>query len=143
MSVCWPAAIAAQPPACAGVGASKALSNHARTAGENGARESSAGLASSGRRAEVGVSVGAVTEPAILPLRTAPADRLEGLASDLDGVAVGRLLPGAVGQARVGRVVEGGRQLGARGELGLARPACPPLFRDRSWSLAVGPREPR
>src|SRR5258706_7770371 len=108
MSVCWPAAIAAQPPACAGVGASKALSNHARTAGENGARESSAGLASSGRRAEVGVSVGAVTEPAILPLGAAPADRLEGLASDLDGVAGRRPLPGPRGPARVG----GGPQTG-------------------------------
>src|SRR5262245_42263954 len=40
MSVCRPAAISAQPPTCAGVGASNVDSNHARTAGLNAARAS-------------------------------------------------------------------------------------------------------
>src|SRR5436309_12834039 len=44
MSVCRPVEIEAQPPTCAGVGASKADSNQARTAGENGARGSLGGV---------------------------------------------------------------------------------------------------
>jgi hypothetical protein len=48
MSVCFPLAIDAQPPAWAGVGASNADSNQARTAGEKGASGSEVTVALTG-----------------------------------------------------------------------------------------------
>src|SRR6476659_4567706 len=48
MSVCSPRAIASQPRACASVGASKLASNHARTAGENGASGSAGTIVATG-----------------------------------------------------------------------------------------------
>ena len=48
ISVCRPAAMAAQPRAWASVGASKLVANHARTAGENGPSGSLCGWAFAG-----------------------------------------------------------------------------------------------
>ena len=59
-----PVEIDAQPPTCAGVGASNADSNQARTAGENGASESSGGTAAAG-----GVSLCAVADMRRLAVR--------------------------------------------------------------------------
>src|SRR6188474_2812889 len=64
MSVWRPVEIDAQPPTCAGVGASKADSNQARTAGENGASESVGGTA-----AAIGGSLCAVADMRRLGVR--------------------------------------------------------------------------
>ena len=55
MSVCRPVEIDAQPPTCAGVGASKADSNQARTAGESEGRRN--GEAARELLAEHGIEV--------------------------------------------------------------------------------------
>src|SRR6187549_3025687 len=57
MSVCSPRAIASQPRACASVGASKLASNHARTAGENGASGSAGTMVATGP-ASIGLGTG-------------------------------------------------------------------------------------
>ena len=128
MSVCRPVEIDAQPPTCAGVGASKADSNQARTAGENGASESIGGAA-----AARGVSLCAVADVRrlgcaggrghgagiLLPppdfdrmFETSGRGRqhLQDLADDLlgdaDGPRVGGLVGRAVRQAGIRRVVE-------------------------------------
>src|SRR4051794_7178039 len=160
ISVCLPVEMDFQPPTWAGVGASKADSNQARTAGENGASGSSTGAVETGAvaRAERGRVV-AVTGGGVYPARgisircSTPGGRLcplvesaegelERLPRDLRCARIRGRLGCAVGQAGVRRIVERRWDRRLCVPFGVFGPPLAPPSRDLGRDGRVRRREP-